>query len=234
MNDIEQNLANWGGSLMAKIPVGGLLQRNPIVYKWTALYRVWMVRELTFWREHDLMTQSYALHQQGLGLGARILLRSGFETMALLTYLNLLMQKVAEGKLDFHAFCAKTTRLLLGSKNIEEMPDPVHILDALRDCDKRYPGLMKVYDELSESAHPNYDGLMGGYSKTNRDEYESSFSNRWMEKHGERTLAGIRMCMATFHHEYDSVWPELMDKLEAWVEGNDAILEATKHAREAE
>lgn len=92
MNEVEQNLANWGGSLISSIPVGGLLSRNDVAYKWKSLFRVWMLRELALWREHDLMVQSYALYQQGRGLGARILLRSGLETLATLTYLNLLMQ----------------------------------------------------------------------------------------------------------------------------------------------
>jgi hypothetical protein len=34
--------------------------------------------------------------------------------------------------------------------------------------------------------------------------------------------------VGTFHHEYDAVWPELMEQLEKWVEANDADLEATK------
>jgi hypothetical protein len=104
MNAVEQNLANWKESLLPSIPVGGLLSRNPVAYKWKAPFRVWMLREAVFWRLHDLMTQSYALYQQGHGLGARILLRSGFESLATLIYLNRLMQQVLEGKLNFHAF----------------------------------------------------------------------------------------------------------------------------------
>lgn len=45
-----------------------------------------MLREAAFWRMHDLMTQSYELHVLERGLGARILLRSGFETLATLVY----------------------------------------------------------------------------------------------------------------------------------------------------
>ncbi len=33
MNIIEQNLANWKGSLLPNIPIGGLLSRNPVAYK---------------------------------------------------------------------------------------------------------------------------------------------------------------------------------------------------------
>jgi hypothetical protein len=104
MNVVEQNLANWKESLLSSIPTGGLLSRNPVAYKWKAAFRVWMLREAVFWRLHDLMTQSYALHQQRHGLGARILLRSGFESLATLIYLNQLMQQVLNGKLSFHAF----------------------------------------------------------------------------------------------------------------------------------
>ena len=46
MNEVEQNLANWGASLSTGIPVGGLLARSDTVYKWKSLYRVWMLREL--------------------------------------------------------------------------------------------------------------------------------------------------------------------------------------------
>lgn len=227
MKELEKNLANWGGSLANKIPVAGLLARNPVAYKWKANFRVWMVRELTLWREHDLMVQSYALHQQGHGLGARILLRSAFETLATLIYLNLLMQQVLDGKLNFHVFGAKTATLLLGARNNDDMPDAINIVTVLGKCDKRYPGLMAVYADLSESAHPNHEGLMAGYSKTDYEEYETALENRWMERHGDGHLDRMMLCMSTFHYEYNDVWPALIHKLEEWVQANDAELEAT-------
>lgn len=228
MDEVEQNLANWGGSLLASIPLGGLLSRNSVAYKWKSLYRIWMLRELAFWREHDLMAQSYALYQQGYGLGARILLRSGFETLATLTYLNLLIKRVLDGNLNFHLFAEKTSLLLLGSRNNDAMPVAINILTVLGKCDERYPGIMRLYNSLSESAHPNYEGLMGGYSTTNAEEHETTFSNRWMELHGDRHLDAMMLCMGTFQHEYDTVWRELMEQLEDWVAANDAQLEATK------
>ncbi len=228
MEEVQQNLENWGRSLLGKIPVAGLLTRNPVAYKWKSPFRAWMVRELTFWREHDVMTQSYELHVLERGLGARILLRSGFETLATLTYLNLLMQQVLDGKLNFHKFGEKTAVLLLGARNSDVLPEAVNILTVLEKCDKRYPGLMRLYAALSESAHPNYEGLMNGYSTTDYDEYETTFSNCWMEQHGARHLDGMMLCMETFHYEYNDVWPRLMEQLEKWIEANDADLEATK------
>jgi hypothetical protein len=229
MNAVEQNLANWKESLLPSIPVGGLLSRNPVAYKWKAPFRVWMLREAVFWRLHDLMTQSYALHQQGHGLGARILLRSAFESLATLIFLNQLMQQVLDGKLNFHPFSDKTTTLLLGSRNNEHGPRSLNILTVLEKCDKHYPGLIALYANLSESAHPSYEGLCLGYSKIDHDEYQTNFSNRWMELYGDRHLDSMELCMETFHHEYNDVWPALMEKLESWIEANDTELEATKN-----
>ena len=228
MNAVEHNLAKWKESLLSSIPVGGLLPRNPVAYKWKALFRIWMLREAAFWRLHDLMTQSYALHQRAYGLGARILLRSGFESLATLIYLNQLMQQVLDGKRNFHAFGEETSVLLLGARNNEQMPRSRNIITVLTNCDKRYPGLMDLYADLSESAHPSYEGLCMGYSKIDHDEYETHFSNRWMELYGARHLGAMELCMETFRHEYDDVWPALIEQLEGWVEANDAELERTK------
>ncbi|MGR8953462.1 MAG: hypothetical protein ACU83V_13775 [Gammaproteobacteria bacterium] len=229
MNNVEQNLANWKASLLQSIPLGGLYSRNPLAYKWKAPFRSWMLREAVFWRLHDLLTQSYALHQQGHGLGARILLRSGFETLATLIYLNQLTQQVLAGDLNFHLFSAKTSILLLGSRNDTTQHKSINIVTVLGKCEKRYPGLMKLYADLSESAHPNYEGLCTGYSKIDHSEYETIFSNRWMELYGDRHLSSIDLCMETFHHEYNEVWGDLIKKLESWIETNDAALEATKN-----
>lgn len=228
MDTVEQNLANWQASLMKSIPVGGLLSRNSVAYKWKAPFRCWVLREAAFWRVTDLLTQSHALHQQGHGLGARILLRSGFETLATLIYLNLKMQAVMDGKLNFHKFGQVTTQLVGGRKNDTEGPVAINIVTMLDHGDKRYPGLRGIYDSLSESAHPNFEGMVWGYSKVNHDEYETNFSNRWMALYGERHLNSLDLCMFTFHHEYNDVWVDLMNRLEGWIVANDARLEATK------
>ena len=68
-----------------------------------------------------------------------------------------------------------------------------------------------------------------GYSKIDHDEYETNFSNRWMELYGDRHIGSMDLCMSTFHHEYDDVWPTRIETLEKWIEANDAALEASKN-----
>lgn len=175
------------------------------------------------------MTQSHALHQQGHGLGARILLRSGFETLAILIYLNQLIQQVLDGRFSFHAFGQRTSVLLLGSRDGSTDLQSLNIVTILQKCDTRYPGIENLYANLSESAHPNYEGMVVGYSRVDHDEYEAHFSNRWMERYGDRHPESMKLCMSTFQHEYDDVWPDLIEKLEGWIEANDDELEATKN-----
>jgi len=67
-----------------------------------------------------------------------------------------------------------------------------------------------------------------GYSKINHDEYEITFSNRWMELYGKQHLNSLEVCMGTFQYEYNDVWCQLTEKLESWIEANDEELEASK------
>lgn len=228
MNSIEQNLANWKASLFQSIPVAGLMARSPVAYKWKAPHRSWMLREAVFWRLHDLMSQSYALYTQGHMLGARILLRSGFETVAMLIYLNHLTNQVLEGNLRFHDFGDKTSRLLLGSRNKTTSQTAINIITIFEKCENCYPSLMGVYEILSESAHPNHEGLCGGYSWVDQANHQTYFENRWVKLYGDRHLSAMELCMEIFHHEYHDVWPHLLEQFEGWIEANDASLEATK------
>jgi hypothetical protein len=228
MNSIEQKLEDWNASLLANLSKGGLISRNPTAHKWNAPFRCFILREAAFWRITDLMTQSYALHQQGHVLGARILLRSGIETVAMFIYLNQLMQKVVNETLDFHAFSDRTVLLVLGSRNGTTPHEAVNITTILEKCDKRYPGIVKAYGDLSESAHPNYQVMIAGCSKVDHVELETQFSNTWMELYGDSHLNLMEMCMSTFQHEYDIVWTEYITTLENWIDAHDTKLEASK------
>ncbi|MBL8599763.1 MAG: hypothetical protein JNL14_18670 [Devosia sp.] len=228
--DVKQNLEQWRGRLVSSIPVAGLISRSAVVYKWKAPFRAWMLRETVAWRLVDLLDQSFVLHELRHALGARILLRSAFESLATLIYLNEMTRQVLAGSMNFNAFADRTSTLLLGSRNNPDGPKSMNIVTVLEKCDKAYPGLLALYGELSESSHPSYQGLCRGYTKIDHNEYETHFSNRWNELYGNSHLRQMTLCMETFHHEYNTVWPDLMTKLEAWIEANDATLEAAKTA----
>ena len=225
---VELALSGLKGSLLTELNLGELRSRNTTAYKWKAPFRSLLLREAVHWRLHDLLSQSFTLHQNDQVLGARILLRSAFETSAMLTYLNILMNQVIEGALDFHIFGSKTEQLLLGSRDGSTDQKQINILTVLEHCEKRYPGIFKMFEELSESAHPNYEGMSLGYSEIDPCADVISFSNRWVEQYGDSHLKGIMICIEIFVNEYNKVWPECFQKLESWIQANDNDLEKAR------
>lgn len=229
MPTTSDTLANWQRSLCPRVERAGLVARNAVAHKWKAPFRSLVLRETTFWRTHDLLMQSYELHNNHHALGARILLRSAFETLAVLIHLNQITEQVLDGTLDFHTFSKKTSAMLLGSRNKTTKHDAISIVTVLtKHCEKTYPGISDLYTSLCESAHPNFEGMCFGYSRVDHDNHVSEFSNYMCSMYEEKHVSMIELCMAVFEHEYNTVWPSQFDRLEAWIEENDNLLEATK------
>jgi hypothetical protein len=226
---IEAVLREWKASRLTNLPIGGLYARNPVAHKWKSPFRSMMIRECCFWRECDLMHQSYTLFSNQQQLGARILLRSGFETLAILIYLNMMTENVLNGRLDFHLWAENTSKLLIGTRDKESlMPQAINILTIFEKTDKKYPGIKELYRILSETAHPNYEGLLRGYANTRYEEFETDFSDRWMELYGDSHIDQMMLCITCFQYEYDEEWAKLFDELEAWITANDEMLEGSK------
>lgn len=173
----------------------------------------------------DLGQQIVLLTQKQHILGARILLRSAIETLALLIYLNQKTGAVVSGSLSFFEFDEITSKLLLGSKNGATTVAAVNILTALERAEKSYPGLLEMHKDLSESAHPNFDGVLLGYSSSDSEEHETSFRSRWLELFGQQQAPATSYVFLAFEREYDETWPELMTGLERWLRDNDEVLE---------
>ena len=228
MYDIDTALKEWKDTLCSSVDAGGLLSRNAIAHKWKAPFRCLSLRESVAWRTQDLLFQSRLLANENLLLGARILLRSAFETIAVLIYINQQMRGVVSGKTDFFQFSDKTTQLLLGSRNKSTPYNAMSILSILEKCDKRYPGIFGIYEGLCESAHPNCEGISAGYSQVDHDILVTKYSNRWAELFGGNHEQAISICIDTFYFEYTNEWIEAMTELESWIVENDEELEARK------
>lgn len=230
MDNLAQALTDWHDTLCPRVEVGGLISRNPTAHKWKATFRSLVVRETVCWRTQDLLSQSFFLWEADKILGSRILLRSAFETLAILVYLNQLMRKVVSGAEDFHEFSDKTARLLLGSKDGSTSHQAVNILTVLKKCEDRFPGIEKLYAVLSESAHPNFEGICLGYATDDKKDYVTSFSNKWSEVYRESQRDGIAICIAMFAYEYNDEWRPAFEALEQWIVVNDSALERTKRS----
>jgi len=228
MRKIEETLTAWKLTLCKSVDIGGLYSRNKIAHKWKAPYRSLELRETVSWRAQDLLQQSLLLYDADHLLGARILLRSAFETVAILIYLNQITRKVLSGTLNFHEFSDNTSTLLLGSRDDTTPHKAINIITIIEKCDSRYPGIKSLYAALSESAHPNYEGTCIGYSDIDRKNFTTSYSNKWKSMYAENHIEFMELCVTTFYHEYNDEWSDVFEKLEAWITKNDEQLEATK------
>jgi hypothetical protein len=224
LDQIEVALNEWKDNLCPSLSATSLSERNPIVYKWKTPYNCIILRETVSWRLHDLLAQSYSLHKHNHELGARILLRSGLETLAIMIYLNLHIRQVIDGSLCFDSFGTKIVKLLLGERLEPRGPEAINIMTVLEKCNDRYPRIKDIYGDLSESAHPNFKGLLAAYSIASYDGRETKFSNLWVEKHARKFGDLIKLVATTFDCEYNNVWDELFVQLEDWIEENDASL----------
>lgn len=231
MQDIATTLAAWKSSLSREVDVGSLFTRNNTAHKWKAPWRGLLLRESVAWRMQDLLEQSHTLYIASQLLGARILLRSALETLAILIHLNQATRQVVAGTIDFHNYSEQTTRLLLGSRDKSTPHESVNILTVLSKADKRYPGLKQLYSALSECAHPNYEGMVLGYSNADKQSHITYFHNRWKTLHGNHHLEAMSACMEIFDAEYNYEWPDAFEALECWIEQHDARLEATKSSK---
>ena len=228
MHPIAQALDLLKSALCKDVDLGGLHARNAVAHKWKAPFRSLTLREGVAWRTQDLLAHSLLLHESGNALGARILLRSALETVAVLIYLNQLTRKVLLGSLDFHEYSDKTATLLLGSRDKSTNHVAINIVTVLQKCNARYPGIEKLYAALSESAHPNYEGVLIGYLKIDQKNFVTNYSNRWAEMYGAGHADLISDCLAVFLAEYNEEWAESFDEIELWIAKNDVQLESTK------
>lgn len=227
MLDFAEVLHVFKSALCKEIDVGGLFARSAAAYKWKAPWRALLLRESVAWRLQDLLEQSLLLSRADHILGARVLLRSAFETLAMLIYLNRSMRSVVAGNLDFHVFSDKTSKLLLGSRDKTTKIESISILTVLDGANKRYPGLSDWYAALSESAHPNYEGMLVAYSAADMESHITTFSNRWKDLYGPTHEGALRACLDVFMHEYDDESTAALEALEKWIEIHDAELEAS-------
>ena len=222
---IETTLKNWKLSLLNEVDISSLYSRNKVAHKWKAPYRCLVIRELISWRLQDILSQTLQLSKLRMIVGARILLRSSIETLCVLIYLNQKMKAVLDEKEIFPDFDTMTIRLMLGAKNDQTLPDPINILTIISKSDKSYPGLEEIFKDLSETAHPNYDGMVLGYAFFDKNNYITKLGDKWVEMFGNTHISGMKMCINIFKKEYNEIWPKLFAELENWLVENDKNLE---------
>lgn len=222
MKSVARILEHWEKTHRKSVDLGELISRNPIAHKWKCTYRVTVLRELTFWRTMDIVKQIALLAEHNHLLGARILLRSAIETVCVLFYLNMKMFDVVERKISLDDFGEISSRLMLGSKNNTTAHAAVNVLTIItKHCDSKYPGISDIYASLSESAHPNYEGMCSGYSTIDETQFVTYFENRWASKYLDSLENAVVLVLRILEIEYNELFVQRFENLEQWLVDND-------------
>jgi hypothetical protein len=123
------------------------------------------LREVLLYRITELADSACILYEQEKVVSAFVMTRSLMETVAMLYWLYGKINRVVSsnelGEID--NFLMRAT---FGGREIPEPMTAFNVLDAIDEMTKQFSGYRKLYDRLSEIAHPNWLGVHGAYAQT--------------------------------------------------------------------
>ena len=223
--DIEKTLQNFKKSLPNKVNLASLYEHSKKAHKWKVTYILLMLREAILWRTVDIISQAHYLSINKMIIGSRILIRSALETICMLIYMNKKIQSVVEGNMSFEDFNKIIERMYIGAKNENKILDSINVMKFIKESEIKYPGIKKIYNDLCETAHPNYFGVSAAYTKRNIKRLETDFGIFWKELYSDQHERGIKICLSILFKEYNEEWVKQFMQLEKWLEKNESDLE---------
>lgn len=131
-------------------------------------FKVLCCREGYFWRVEELARSACDSFEKGDVVAALLLARGVTETACALWFLMKLVERqIDEGVQE--DLDQVVMRLLMGHKGQDEFPEAMNVLKFVDKANSRFEGLRAAYDEMSESAHPNFWGSTGPFSKPDQE-----------------------------------------------------------------
>ena len=224
---LDQNIEAYERHACKEIDHASLSRRNPKAHKWKVTFRTIVLRELVYWRTVDLLKQIIMLEKAKLYIGSRIITRSAIETLVILIYCVQKMQNIVSTGQAFNDFNRNTERLLLGMRDSDSDFKSINILTVLDVASDKYPKLKELYNLLSETAHPNFDGLCSAYSEGSEEKRNFVFTNQATLKFKDSQLSIIHSLLEIVDREYNQDWPTAFENFEKWLEINSDNLSAT-------
>jgi hypothetical protein len=205
--------AGLSASLPDKIEIAALGVRSK------APFQLLTVREALIWRTEELARGACdAIDKEDFAVAA-LLVRSVAESAAMTWYLLEILQQRKGYTPD--QLNDKLMQLFAGSKNgWADGPEAISVLTFVSRLEKKLPGFEMAYNFLSEIAHPNWLGVSGMYSKTDRENFVVYYGRALREGHEQ---AGARLAhvlvsnLLTFEDGYNNIGTAIaafLDELE--------------------
>jgi hypothetical protein len=145
-------------SLLSKVAAADWGSPSKIPFKAISL------RELLLHRIVDLSASAVDLYSSGKPVAAIIITRAVIETVSILYVLCAKVEGCVRHE-DVDQFDEDVMKMLFGNRvEMEVVPvAAVNVLSHIDKMNKKFEGVRWWYDQLSEIAHPNLEGLFGVY-----------------------------------------------------------------------
>ena len=165
------------------------------------------LRECLLYRVTELGQSACDAIKAGQLVAGAVLIRALLEAVALLILLDQRVKEaVAESK-QMEALDDLVSRALVGCRNKATPLEAINVRTILEHASKRYENLGRVYDELSEIAHPNWGGLLGAYGTLNEEDrlYELGMDKIPLPM----LVIALNAALQVFQYTYNEMIPSL-------------------------
>lgn len=166
------------------------------------IFNIDCYREAVLHRFIDLCEGALTLLKSGNHVAAVVSARAAQESFAVIAYLSFKLEAFEKDH-DLAELLNTMHRLSIGWKGDEEFPEMINVLTCIDKVSKTLdPEFRNIYNILSESAHPNYQGVLGAYSTPNHDTKEvvMGISPKSDERLSNLVVTTIQVCALLFEH----------------------------------
>ncbi len=156
-------------------------------------FKAMFYRDSLLWRIEELGRSALGAYDSGDHVAGIVLTRATIETIAALNALHRLITRYEGGAVD--KLDETLMSMLLGSRVRDDRPDAINILNAVDKLTKTLPDFRKLYDQLSEFAHPNDAGTASSFAVLDMAPLGATYTSRG-EQYERRAWLMIE-CLAT-------------------------------------
>lgn len=178
-------------------------------------FRTFSLRESLLHRISNLGSNAYDLFYKQNALSGIIIVRSILETVSILYLLTDKIEKAIESN-ELESFDKYLNRLILGSKNKSTDIKAINVLSGIDSWTKKEKGIRKMYNDLSEFAHPNWWGNLAAMGKVDKDKFRlvlGKENNKWVNLLEIGIISALVVLQSSedIYNEMADILPQFVD-----------------------
>ena len=167
-------------------------------------------REAQAWRVEEFGRAACDMLERGDLVVGMSNVRHAVESCAAVWHLKCLIERQLENGLERDLY-DKISRLWLGTKTSvlrgPEMPEAINVVTMIEKANKEMPGVLGVYEKLSEVAHPNYGGSAAIFAKPDHSTLIMHFGKNLRDQ-AHNVFLGFNALiggLSMFEHAYNKI-----------------------------